>query len=316
MSGKQTASKSKKTNRQNRKTKNQPKKPKTTRRSVPAARSFVASSSTSLRQKGTSASLRCREIFPIDGATTGLSLMIPITPTKWQNTRTAMVAGTFQSHRPMRLRVSYEPAVGTANNGSVALGTVFAGGNLPSGDDWNSISMALAASNGGFITTIWQHHYSNIPLGRNLTQNQFPCYEVSADDIPLWIVVASSEPTPRLGYLVIDAEFTLRNPVVASLRPPISGITEFSFEHRAEDDTTQMLVHTSAFSRVVEIGQDYQFAFFRRILNTASSVVAPILGAIVARVLTIAGGYIHFSVDNSIATQVAKGCIIGQAPNF
>lgn len=289
------------------------------RRAIPVAYSFSARASAMFKQeKDGSTSLTSTEIFPVISQASGLSYMLPMTPTKWANTRTCALAYTYASHRPLSCTVSWEPAVATSTSGSVAIGTVFAGARLPNdGDRWENISRALACTNGGFISTIWDHHTSSIALARNLRANQFPLYEVSADDIPFWVCVATSDTSgTTIGYLVVTTKFTLRNPLSGSISQPVTGSSSVQFTHDDQKNETSMSVPQSAINRVLGIGADYTWTFARNLINGAGAVVSSILSPITARLSGVSGGNYVFSVDSAIATQSALGYVIGQAANF
>lgn len=256
-------------------------------------------------------------MFPITASSDGVSFMLPITPTKWTGTRTAALSSTFASHRPLSLTVSWEPMVGTNTAGSVAVGTVFAGARLPlASDSFTDISVQLASTNGGFVSTIWDHHTSRIQLGKNLRANQFPLYSVNTDDIPLWVLVATSVTTGTIGYLIVDAEFTLRNPITAQQAPPITSAGTSTFTHSDEAGTTQMSVPESAFNRPLTAGQEVVMTFARAIKNLSGGVLAGVLSPLVASYSSTSSGNYLFDVDSNIASQSALGYTIGMHENF
>lgn len=287
------------------------------RRSIPVAYSMRANAHASIVVRDTSASLTSVEIFPVTARSSGCALMIPMTPTKWSSTRTAQLAATYDSFRPLSCTLSWEPAVSTSTPGSVAIGTVFAGCRLPASNDWTSLSSALAATNGGMISTIWDHNTTTISLQKNLRANLFPLYNVDPDDIPFWICVASNASSDTtLGYIVLKTKFTLRNPAVPGSLPPLSGRVEASFTHNSESNTTTMSIASAALNRAVQVGQDIIFTFGQQLVNTASQIGVNILEGVIARVTALSGGAYQFSVDNSIATQQAIGYVIGVGSNF
>lgn len=287
------------------------------RRSIPVAYSMRANAHASIVVRDTSASLTSVEIFPVTARSSGCALLIPMTPTKWSSTRTAQLAATYDSFRPLQCSVSWEPAVSTSTPGSVAIGTVFAGCRLPSDNSWGQLSSALAATNGGLISTIWDHSSTTVSLQKNLRANLFPLYNVDPDDIPFWICVASNASSDStLGYIVLKTKFTLRNPAVPGSKPPLSGRVEADFNHNSDTNTTTMSVPSAALNRAIEIGQDIIFTFGQQLVNTASQVGVNILEGVIARVTALSGGAYQFSVDNSIATQSAIGYVIGVGSNF
>lgn len=290
-----------------------------TRRQIPVAFSFSARSTATLKHRPDgSAILKSTEIFPIYSQSTGLSYMLPMTPSKWANTRTCALSYTYSSHRPLQCHISWEPAVSTSTPGSVAIGTVFAGARLPNEtDSWSSISRSLACTNGGFISTIWDHHDSYIHVARNLRANQFPLYEVNADDIPFWICVATSDTSgSTIGYLVVTTVFSLRNPLSGSISQPVTGSGQVQINHDDSQNTTTMSVPQSMINHVLGIGADYLWTFGSNLVNTVGSTVSSILSTVVARLSAIEGSFYKFTLDSHIGTQQALGYIIGNSANF
>lgn len=297
---------------------NSKKTKRSTRKTVPVAYTRTTSAYATLRNsRDGSATLSTREIFPVVSQPAGLSLMIPMTPTKWSSTRSASLAQTYASHRPLRCMIAWEPAVGTSTSGSIAVGTVFAGARLPSdSDNFNSIGSALTATNGGFMTSVWNPSIKAINLGRNLRANQFPLFEVSPDDIPFWICVATSDTSgTQLGYLIVETTFTLRNPLVGSISAPVIGSANVSITHSDQGATT-MSVPKSKFNKVLNVGADYAWAFAKNLVSVSGALITSILSPIIARLSSATDADYVFSVDSNIGTQQALGYVIGQSPNF
>lgn len=285
------------------------------RRAIPVAYSMRASAHAEIRVSDTSASLTSVEIFPISRQTTGCSFMLPMSPTKWSGTRTAVLASTYDSFRPLSCSVSWEPAVPTSTSGSVALGTVFAGCRLPTDDSWNNLSSSLAATNGGFVATVWDHASSRISLQKNLRANLFPLYNIEPDDIPFWICVASNASIDQpLGYLIVKTKFTLRNPAVPGTAPPVSGSGEFTFS--VNEGKTTLAVAKSVVNKVLNVGQDILFTFARRLLNTSGQPMSSILDSVLGHLSAVTDNLYQFSVDNTIGAQTALGYIVGTSTNF
>lgn len=289
------------------------------RSSIPAAYGMTTQSYARLssRRDG-STTLESFEIFPVTSQSAGLSYMLPMTPTKWIGTRTQTLASSFTQSRPLAIEIGWEPAVGTSTAGSVALGTVWSGARLPSeSDSWSSISRSLAATNGGFITTLWKHMRRTVDCARNLRANGFPMYEVQPDDIPFWILVASTDTTDTvIGYLTVKSVITLRNPICGSISPPISGAGKMEFTHDAEANTTTMSVNKNYINSEISVGQDILFTFGRNLLNNVPAVLTQILSTVRGSLKAIVGNNYMFNVDSNYATQQALGYIVGRSANF
>ena len=290
-------------------------RPRRTR--IPVALGYATTNYARLKSAPSGAILSSREIFPVIAQKSGLSYALPMTPSKWSGTRTCALAYTYSSHRPLKVRVYWEPAVSTATPGSVAIGTVFAGARLPNdSDSWSSISRSLAASNGGFICTIWDHHSRIVETGRNLRSNQFPLYEVSPDDIPFWICLATSSTEGMIGYLVVETVFSLKNPLSGSMSQPITGAGQVSISHDESQNTSTMTVNQSFFNKALQIGQDLLFTSASNLKNIAGNVMTSILSPFVGQVKSITSDSYVFNVDNNFATQQALGYVIGMSSNF
>lgn len=290
-------------------------RPRRTR--IPVALGYATTNYARLKAAPSGAILSSREIFPVTAQKAGLSYALPMTPTKWSGTRTCALAYTYSSHRPLKVRVYWEPAVSTATPGSVAIGSVFAGARLPNdSDSWSSISRSLAASNGGFICTIWDHHSRIVETGRNLRANQFPLYEVSPDDIPFWICLATSSTEGMIGYLVVETVFSLKNPLSGSMSQPITGAGQVSISHDDAQNTSTMTVNQSFFNKALQVGQDLLFTSASNLKNVAGNVMTSILSPFVGQVKSITTDSYVFNVDNNFATQQALGYVIGMSSNF
>lgn len=290
-------------------------RPRRTR--IPVALGYATTNYARLKAAPSGAILSSREIFPVTAQKAGLSYALPMTPSKWSGTRTCALSYTYASHRPLKVRVYWEPAVSTSTPGSVAIGTVFAGARLPNdSDSWSSISRSLAASNGGFICTIWDHHSRIVETGRNLRANQFPLYEVSPDDIPFWICLATSSTEGMIGYLVVETVFSLKNPLSGSMSQPITGAGQVSISHDDSQNTSSMTVSQSFFNKALQVGQDLLFTTASNLKNVAGNVMTSILSPFVGQVKSITSDSYVFNVDNNFATQQALGYVIGMSSNF
>lgn len=265
--------------------------------------------------KDGSASLCVKEVFPITGSPKGLSLAIPICPTKWVGTRSAALAGTYQSHRPLRVSWDYIPACASTTAGSIVVGTVFAGCRLPADDSIASLINALPATNGGSIGSVWQPLHNGVSCGRNLRANQYPLNEVSADDIPFWIVAATNG-TGELGSLVVTADFTLRNPCTPGQTPPAAYSGKLDFTHSAETDTTSFTLPISSFGSPMSVGQEFTFAPLETLRTSTGSPIASPLSTFIATVSSIVSEVATFMVDKSFITSSIASVLIGRHANF
>lgn len=259
---------------------------------APAGFGATVRASTRLIQRDDgSATLITQEIFPIPAKRSGVSFMLPATPTKWLGTRAQTLASTYTSFRPLSVELRYLPTVSSASAGYVSIGTVFDGTRIPNGTDNDELARALAATNGGFITSCWQPAASHVGLGRNLRANTFPLYDVQDDDIPFWIVANASTSAP--GYLLVRCRMTLHNPAAAVLTPLALSIDVYG-----SDNVTggiELNANVDNASSVLTVGQAVALK-----LGVALNSVTPAMKTIYAVVKHIASGVIKLFVNTTI----------------
>lgn len=284
----------------------------------PTSYSFAATSRARLYQRGGNTYIQSRELFSVTPATSGLSLAIPVCPTKWQNTRTAVLSSTFTDFRPFRIRLIWLPTVGSNTQGSVSVGTVFSGARLPSASDYPSIMRSLCSSNGGFSTTAWMTHYSRVRLQTNLRANNFPMYEVSPDDIPFWITVATDvQSATPIGQLCVEMTIALKNPITPGTAPPVSGVdyaASITEDPNTHDKFLNVTTDNLNFSPTV--GTEYSFAPLQLMYNTTDQVINPILQAFKGEFRSQSGGKSLFAIDPLFKTIANLGIsLIGRMSN-
>lgn len=306
----------KKTNAPQARTNRRNRRPRRSYRSrAPAAFSYRTSSYATIRNVNGSPQLYIREIFNVDADTSGLSAAIPISPTKWRGTRASALAANYTAFRPISCKVQWQPAVGTSQEGNVAIGTIFDGARLPTGD-WAGLSQAITASNGGFMVTMWQPAGTSIKLGTSLRDNLYPTYQINEDEIPFWVVVAASTAKQSAGYVVINLVISLKNPINGIADPPTTFSGKTEFEHDDESKSTTMKIANGLLNKTLNVGADYTFALRDILKGTGGQTIAQILSPIVGTVKKVADGYTYLNVDSNIATQTLNGVLIGLARNF
>lgn len=252
--------------------------------SLPAAYAMSASSNTKIRQnRDGSATLVVQEIFQIQSERNGLTFMLPANPTKWIGTRAQQLSATYTSFRPLSFEIGYCPVTGTSTSGFVAVGTVFDGARIPSGSD-QDLARSLSATNGGFITTMWQPASRRVALGKNLRANTFPLYDVQDDDIPFWVVASGSQ--ANQGFIVIRCRMTLHNPALAAISP-----MAVHFEVYGASATTGGYVikgNVPPNASLLKVGEAVTFK-----LGQALNSLTPIMKSIVGVIKSIASGTIE-----------------------
>lgn len=272
---------------------------------IPAAFGSSYSAFANISGSGPVTRLICQEIFPINGQTNG-PFLLPVCPTKWAGTRTSMLASTYTAHRPLSIRLTWLPAVGTTQAGNVAIGTVFDGARISLTGNFAEDSISLASTNGGLVSTIWKESKTDINLKRNLRANTFPLYEVSDDDIPLWIVVSeSTKGSGLVGHLMVHAKFTLRNPALnKSPAHTWSGEATFTTE-----DSKNIMTLNGAFTPAPAVGTAYNFAFSKDLVNASNAVIAQALSSVNGTCTSVSP--LKFQVSQPFAAQTSFGSLIG-----
>lgn len=282
---------------------------------APAAFSYITSSSAKLTYFKGEPRLHIREIFNVDTVTSGLSAAIPVSPTKWRGTRAASLAANFTSFRPIRCTIQWHPAVGTSQEGNIAIGTIFDGARLPTGD-WTGLSQSLTASNGGFMVTMWQPAASFVQLGTCLRDNLYPTYQINEDEIPFWVIAAGSVVKQSAGYIVINLVASLKNPINGIADPPTTYTGPTEFVHDDENKTTIMKVNNQLLNKALNVGTDYSFVLRDILRGTSGQAIAQILSPIIATVKEVVEGKTIFTVDSNIASQTMTGTLVGLCRNF
>lgn len=275
---------------------------------APMSMGYSARVTANLHTSAGNATLVSREMFQVTAISGGLSYMLPLTPTKWQSTRTAQLAGTYTDFRPLRVKISWMPAIGTNTSGSVAVGTVWSGARLPTDStSFDNISRALASTNGGFITTVWKPMTSTVALGANLIANNYPMYEVSPDDVPFWIVVATDvTPGTNVGTLFVDIQMSLKNPITAFRTLPVSAtglgtIVEDSAS-TLSPKPKYLQFDNSDIGTDWRVGDDFTIASNSTLVNASDETIINPLEPILIKVAeaTFPQGKTWFNVDQAI----------------
>lgn len=264
-----------------------------------------------------------REIFPIKKEfSSPICFMLPMCPTKWTGTRACILCSTYTDQRPIHVKIEWQPAVPTSTAGTFTVGTVFSGARLTDSTDYEAVSRQLTSSNGGFMTTVWKPAWMNVALSRNLRANNFPMYNVDPDDIPFWIIAASSIPESEyLGNLVITATLSLKNPINPNSVPPVNGFGPATFEQTTDEQTqkktTRLKVPKDTIKSALSSGADYIFNFSRAILNDVQETIVDAVGGLLGTYEGVEQGNHSFIVDNRIASQDnLLFTLIGRALNF
>lgn len=255
-----------------------------------------------------------REIFQVTASDDTLDFAIPFTPTKWVNTRASVLASTYTSFRPTRVRLSYQPANSTATDGSVAIGTVFDGASLNYVDKPLAFQ-ALPATNGGFITAVWKPFGKSLALGTSLRGNLFPLHDVDSDDVPFWICLSTSGIAANtvLGFITVQAHVSLHNPTNTPSPNVVALNKPLEYSHDNETGKTTLSIPTAQVTGTPVVGKDYFFANNSVLRNTVSGVILRVLQWLRATFKQVDGANYIFDVDSAIGTQSLLGSMIGSS---
>lgn len=94
----------------------------------------------------------------------------PVNPVYWSGTTLSTLASGYNSYRPLKLRVCYEPTVGTDSAGLVVFGTLWNRITSPA----STLINVLKESNGGFSTQPYRRMSRYISLDRaHLSQSMY-----------------------------------------------------------------------------------------------------------------------------------------------
>lgn len=216
-----------------------------------------------------------QEVFPVYSSNEAVAFMLPMVPTKWENTRSAVLASTYTAYRPIEVSIIFQPIVGTDKQGSVAVGTVFDGAavNLSTAQ---AAASSLPATNGGFITQMYRPMRTHIKLATSLRYNLFPTYDVSEDDIPFWLVASVQselEDGGLVGNLIVQFKASLKNPSIAPERPTAASSVSAEIINSSDPDQTKLLVAKSLIKNALAQGKDYLFAFNKTLYNKSNEAI-------------------------------------------
>lgn len=294
---------------------------------APASYGWVGTARANIFNRGGQAQIQSREIFPItyhEGST--LDFMLPFNPAQWIGTRTAQLASTFAAYRPTRLSINWFSSVGTTTQGTVSVGTSFAGTSLALVDRAQAAGV-LPATNGGFITPLWRFQRVGVRLATSLRENNFPTNEIQADDIPFWILASfngvTAEDNASLGYIVINAVFSMYNPTMGGNHPSAASSVRGMIAHTDESEehpaASVLFIPTTAQISLPQaaVGDDYWFAPGQQLVDTDGEVMNRVLQPIHGEYRGIDAGHHMFQIDPQFATiAMVLITLIGKGANF
>lgn len=242
---------------------------------MPAAFTSTYKANSRISQIRGAPCLISQEVFPVYASSEAISFMLPMVPTKWENTRSAVLASTYTAYRPIEVAIIFQPIVGTDKQGSVAVGTVFDGAavNLTTPQ---AAASSLPATNGGFVTQLYRPMRTFIKLATSLRFNLFPTYDVGEDDIPFWLVASVQselEDGGLVGNLIVQYKASLKNPSIAPERPTAASSIMAEIVNTTDPDETKLLIDKNLIHNLLAQGRDYLFTFNKTIYNKSDNAI-------------------------------------------
>lgn len=151
-----------------------------------------------------------------------LSFYMNANPANWIGTRISAISRAFQNYRPRKFVIHYRPQVGSTDDKSVFIGTLWQG-NMIYGA--SAVEPSLLTSPGGTYLPSWQSASSVVPLGNRLPMQMFPIRDPPSSVVPFAVLVRSSDGGPSAssaempGRIFIEYEYEFRNAIGPSLSP-------------------------------------------------------------------------------------------------
>ena len=148
-----------------------------------------------------------------------ISYYITANPAAWNGTRIAGIASAFQNYRPKKFVIHYRPQVGSTDNRSLFIGTIWQTNYITSR---SSLEPSCLTSPGGVYTPAWQSATTVVNLATNLPQRMFPLRDPEQSTVPFAVYCRASEGGPSAeaasmpGRIFIEYEYEFRNAIGAS----------------------------------------------------------------------------------------------------
>lgn len=148
-----------------------------------------------------------------------ISYFMPVNPIAWAGTRVAAIASGYQNYRPISIKIHYRPQVGSTDQKSLFLGTLWQQNTINAAA---SIEASLLTSAGGTYVPSWQTVSSVVPCGNRLPQRMYPVRDPDSSVVPFYIVARSSDAgstgaaVPMPGRIFIEYTFQFHNAIGVS----------------------------------------------------------------------------------------------------
>lgn len=148
-----------------------------------------------------------------------ISYYITANPAAWNGTRIAGIASAFQNYRPKKFVIHYRPQVGSTDERSLFIGTIWQTNYITSR---SSLEPSCLTSPGGVYTPAWQSATTVVNLATNLPQRMFPLRDPEQSTVPFAVYCRASAGGPSAeaasmpGRIFIEYEYEFRNAIGAS----------------------------------------------------------------------------------------------------
>lgn len=164
---------------------------------------------------------------------TNISYYITANPAAWNGTRIAAIAGGFQNYRPLKFRIHYRPQVGSTDERSMFIGTLWQTNYIT---DRSQLEPSLLTSPGGVYLPSWNDSVSNVNLATCLPQRMFPIRDPHFTTVPFSVIARSSRGGPSSvstlmpGRIFIEYTYEFRNAIGSGSGFQPSRITRLTVE--------------------------------------------------------------------------------------
>ena len=148
-----------------------------------------------------------------------ISYYITANPAAWNGTRIAGIASAFQNYRPKKFIIHYRPQVGSTDDRSLFIGTIWQTNYITSR---SSLEPSCLTSPGGVYTPAWQSATTVVNLATNLPQRMFPLRDPEQSTVPFAVYCRASAGGPSAeaasmpGRIFIEYEYEFRNAIGAA----------------------------------------------------------------------------------------------------
>lgn len=213
-----------------------------------------------------------------------ISYFITANPAAWNGTRIAAIAGGFQNYRPLKFRIHYRPQVGSTDQRSMFIGTLWQTNYLTAR---SQIEPSLLTSPGGVYLPAWNDSVSTVNLQNCLPQRMFPTRDPHFTTVPFSVIARSSLGGPSSiattmpGRIFIEYAYEFRNAIGSGTGFSPSRVIRLQLY---AGDANYLVVNASSAEEFPEVS-----GVLVDIIYTGGSEELQVTGAIITEGLPIGG---------------------------